>query len=215
VSEGQAPGRLAVVAHEIRSPVAALAAIAAAFTAADGARRARLLELAAGAVAGIERLLAEVSTVSLRLEQVDMAQLVVDAVETAALPKSGLSLGAEVEDGLLVEGDSARLRQVLDNLIGNAIGHSPPGGEVNVTAGRRETMIVVDVSDQGEGIAAADLERVFEQGVRLTSHRPGSGLGLAVARAIAQAHGGGVEVESTPGRGATFRLVLPGAYAVR
>jgi two-component system OmpR family sensor kinase len=211
VSEGQAPGRLAVVAHEIRSPVAALAAIAAAFPAADGARRARLLELAAGAVAGIERLLAEVSTVSLRLEQVDMARLVVDAVETAALPKSGLSLGAEVEDGLLVEGDSARLRQV----IGNAIGHSPPGGEVNVTAGRRETMIVVDVSDQGEGIAAADLERVFEQGVRLTSHRPGSGLGLAVARAIAQAHGGGVEVESTPGRGATFRLVLPGAYAVR
>ena len=215
MSDGAVPSRLAVVAHEIRSPVAALAAIAAAYPGADDARRVRLLELALGAAAGIERLLAEVSAVSLRLEPVDVAQLVVDAVETAALPERGCSLAAEVGDDLLVEGDSARLRQVLDNLIGNAIGHSPPGGEVRVTAARAGKTVVVEVADQGDGIAASDLERVFEPGVRLTSDRPGSGLGLAVARAIAQAHGGGVEAVSTPGRGATFRLVLPGASAAR
>jgi signal transduction histidine kinase len=85
---------------------------------------------------------------------------------------------------------------------------------VAVAASHVGATIVVAVSDEGEGIPAADLERVFEPGVRLTAKRPGSGLGLAVVRAIARAHGGEVEVESTPGQGATFRLVLPGASAV-
>ena len=70
------------------------------------------------------------------------------------------------------------------------------------------------VADEGEGIAAADIARVFEPGVRLTEARPGSGLGLALVRTIAMEHGGEVEVESSPGRGATFRLVLPAASGV-
>jgi signal transduction histidine kinase len=152
-----------------------------------------------------------------RTERVDVGRVVLDAVQTSGLSRPGSAVGAGfspgvmVADDLIVDGDPVRLRQVLDNLIGNAIGHSQPGGAVDVIARRDGTSIVVEVTDEGDGIPGADLERMFEPGVRLTSDRPGSGLGLAVVRAIARAHGGEVEVESTPGQGSTFRLVLPGA----
>jgi two-component system sensor histidine kinase BaeS len=200
---------LAVLAHEVRSPVAALGAIAEAYPAADDARRRRLLELAGAAVASLERLLADAAPASLRLERLDAGRLAVDAAEIAAL--GGALVVAEAEEGLKVDGDPDRLRQALDNLIANAIGHSPAGGTVTVTARRGGGSVVIAVADEGDGIASDDLARVFEPGVRLTATRPGSGLGLAVVRTIAQAHGGEVEVESTPGQGATFRLVLPGA----
>jgi two-component system sensor histidine kinase BaeS len=198
---------LAVLAHELRSPVAALAAIAEAYPAADEARRRRLLELAGAAVASLERLLVDAAPASLRLEHLDAGRLTVGAAEIATL--GGALVVAEAEEGLVVDGDPDRLRQALDNLIANAIGHSPAGGTVTVTAQRRGGSVVIAVADEGDGIASEDLARVFEPGVRLTAARPGSGLGLAVVRTIAQAHGGEVEVESSPGQGATFRLVLP------
>ena len=206
-----APGRLAVLAHELRSPVAALVAIVEAYPTADAPRRRRLLELAGSAVASIERLLVDAAVASVRLERVDAGRLVCDAAETAAL--GGARVVAQTEAGLEVDGDPERLRQALDNLIGNAVGHSPAGGAVTVQAGREGKSVVIAVTDEGEGIAPDDVERAFEQGVRLTDARPGSGLGLALVRAIAHAHGGEVEVESAPGRGATFRLVLPAASA--
>ena len=201
--------RLAVLAHEVRSPVAALAAIAEAYPAADAATKRRLLELAATAVAGLERLLVDAAPTSLRLERLDAGRLAVDAAESAAL--GGALVVAETEEGLEVDGDPDRLRQALDNLIANAVGHSPAGGTVTVTARLVGGSVVIAVADEGEGIASDDLGRVFEPGVRLTAARPGSGLGLAVVHTIAHAHGGEVEVESSPGQGATFRLVLPRA----
>ena len=201
--------RLAVLAHEVRSPVAALAAIADAYPTADDARRRRLLDLAGAAVAGLERLLADTAVGSLRLERLDAGLLAVDVAETAAL--GGALVVAETEEGLEVDGDPDRLRQALDNLIANAVGHSPAGGTVTVTARLVGGSVVIAVADKGEGIASDDLGRVFEPGVRLTAARPGSGLGLAVVHTIAHAHGGEVEVESSPGQGATFRLVLPRA----
>jgi len=201
--------RFAVLVHEVRSPVAALVAIADAYPAADEARRRRLAQLARAAVASIERLLADAMAESLLLDRVDAGALARDAAETAAL--GGSLVVAETEDGLVVDADRDRLRQALDNLIGNAIGHSPAGGTVTVTVRREGDSIVIAVADEGDGIPAGDLDRVFEPGVRLTDARPGSGLGLAVVRAVAREHGGEVEVESSPGQGATFRLVLPGA----
>jgi two-component system sensor histidine kinase BaeS len=209
VSGSADPGRLAILAHEIKSPVAALVAIADAYPTADAGRRRRLLELANAALEGIDRLLADAATASVRLERVDASRLASDAAETAAL--AGHPVAAETHHGMAVEGDRERLRQALDNLIENALGHSPPDGVVTVSVGRRDASVVIAVTDEGEGIAADDLGRVFEPGVRLTSSRPGSGLGLAVVRAIAEAHGGEVEVESTVGVGTTLRLVLPGA----
>lgn len=201
--------RLAVLAHEVRSPVAALTAIAEAYPAADAATKRRLLELAAAAVAGLERLLVDAAPASLRLERLDAGRLAVDAAESAAL--GGALVVAETEEGLELDCDPDRLRQALDNLIANAVGHSPAGGTVTVTARLVGGSVVIAVADKGEGIASDDLGRVFEPGVRLTAARPGSGLGLAVVHTIARAHGGEVEVESSPGQGATFRLVLPRA----
>jgi len=108
-----------------------------------------------------------------------------------------------------IEADPLRLRQALDNLVANAVTHSPPGGEVVVSARVDEGAIVLSVADKGGGIPVEEQERIFEPGVRLDVGRPGSGLGLAVARAIAEAHGGKLTVESAPGEGATFTLVLP------
>lgn len=201
--------RLAVLAHEVRSPVAALTAIAEAYATADHAGRRRLVELAGAAAAGLERLLADAGAATLQLERLDVGTIARDAAETASL--GGTLVVAETEDGILVDADSDRLRQALDNLIGNAAGHSPAGGTVTVTVRRKDDSIVIAVADEGEGIAADDVARIFEPGVRLTDSRPGSGLGLAVVRTIAREHGGEVEVESSPGQGTTFRLVLPGA----
>jgi two-component system, OmpR family, sensor histidine kinase BaeS len=201
--------RLSVLAHELRSPVAALTAIAAAFHDADAAGRRRLLELAAAASGNIERLLGDASPVSLRIERLDASGLVRDASDSAAL--SGARVKLTVEPGLFVDADPQRLRQALDNLIGNARGHSPPGGAVVVTASADGGRILITVSDSGEGIDPIDQGRIFAPGVRLTDARPGSGLGLAIVRAVAEAHGGTVEVESAPGHGASFTLSLPQA----
>jgi two-component system OmpR family sensor kinase len=198
---------LRVLAHELRSPVAALAAIAEAYGAADHERRARLVELAAAAGASIELLLSDARPGAVRVGVVDVAALARDAVDAAAL-RGAVEL-ATPTGPLPVEGDRVRLRQALDNLIGNALGHAPPGTAVSVVVAHRGGSVVVSVTDLGEGVAAEDVERVFEPGVRLTDARPGQGLGLAVTREIARAHRGDVELDSAPGRGATFTLVLP------
>jgi len=200
--------RLTVLAHELRSPVAALAAIAEAFPGSDAAQRQRLLELARAASRNVQRLVLDASVASVRLRPLDPGGVARDAAEAAAL--AGAPVRADVAAGLpFVNGDPERLRQALDNLIGNAVGHSPAGAEILVTARAEAGRVLLAVADRGEGIPEDGLARVFEPGVRLTGERPGSGLGLAIVRAIAVAHGGAVKVESAPGQGATFTLVLP------
>jgi signal transduction histidine kinase len=121
---------------------------------------------------------------------------------------SGVVVAVEVDDQLpLLRGDPVRLRQVLDNLVANALQHG--GGTVAVQVRRAAAGISASVTDRGDGIAASDLERIFEDGVRLDDTRPGSGLGLAVARAIVEAHGGTLHVASVPGEGSTFTVHLP------
>ena len=114
-----------------------------------------------------------------------------------------------------MDGDATRLRQALDNLVANASWHAPAGTAVRVTARARAGEVVVAVADKGEGVPPSELHRIFEPGVRATESRPGSGIGLAVVRAVALAHGGKAEVQSSPGQGATFRLVLPAASGGR
>jgi signal transduction histidine kinase len=99
------------------------------------------------------------------------------------------------------------LRQALDNLISNAATHA--GGEIIVRAAAGRDEVVLSVSDTGSGIPPEEQERVFEAGVRLDPARPGSGLGLSVVRAIADAHGAVLSLESGPGRGSTFSLAFP------
>ena len=199
--------RLAVLAHEVRSPVAALVAVAE--TAADSRGESdeipTLVRLALAASRAIERIVLDVAVASVRLEPVDMGALVRDAV--AAHRVRGAEVAVVVDDGLSVDGDPVRLRQVIDNLIANALVHG--GSEVTVRAARREGAVHVVVSDTGPGIAPDQLDSIFDAGVRLDADTSGSGLGLALARAIAQAHGGSLVAQSAPGQGAAFTLALP------
>jgi len=207
VTAGLDNDRLAVLVHEVRSPVAALAAVAE--TAADSGGESdeipTLVRLALAASRAIERIVLDVAVASVRLEPVDMGALVRDAV--AAHRVRGAEVAVVVDDGLIVDGDPVRLRQVIDNLIANALVHG--GSEVTVRAARRESAIHVVVSDTGPGIAPDQLDSIFDAGVRLDADTSGSGIGLALARAIAQAHGGSLVAQSAAGQGAAFTLALP------
>jgi signal transduction histidine kinase len=111
-----------------------------------------------------------------------------------------------------VLGDEERLRQALTNLLSNALKYSP-GGNVIVRGRVEPQQIVASVSDEGPGIAAADLPRVFDRFYRadsdLTRRAKGAGLGLYLAKAVIEAHGGRIWAESTPGKGTTFSFSLP------
>ena len=118
---------------------------------------------------------------------------------------------ARVADGVpRVRGDRERLRQVLANLIDNAVKHSPHGAPVEVRAHALDGHVQVDVADEGPGVQPGDRRLIFEKFGRAGGGgaRPGTGLGLYIARSIAEAHGGTLDVERTP-RGATFALALP------
>jgi two-component system sensor histidine kinase BaeS len=202
--------RLAVLVHEVRSPVAALSAIAEAFADEELERPARLelLRLAIAACSGIERVVLDAALASVHLERVNVGALVRQVVATATL--AGARVRTEVAPDLpRIMADPLRLRQALDNLMTNALTHAGSGGDVVVSGGLSETLVLVSVSDSGAGVPLADQERIFEAGVRLDAGRAGSGLGLVIARAIAEAHGGRLTVRSTPGEGATFTIALP------
>jgi signal transduction histidine kinase len=118
-----------------------------------------------------------------------------------------LSAGV-VPPGLIVDADSVRLGSVLANLIGNALRHEHSGGEVRIDASQVGGDVQILVRDDGEGIPAELLPRVFDRFVK-GAQSTGSGLGLAIVRDIVEAHGGSVAVTSTPGSGTDVRLTLP------
>jgi signal transduction histidine kinase len=201
-------GRLSILVHEVRSSVAALAAIAETYPQArrDVATRRHLVELALAASRGIERLVTDATVASVRLEEVDVGRVVDDTVMAAVL--AGGDVRGKVAPGLpSIQADPVRLRQALDNLVSNARIHS--GASILVTAHQEGARVLISVEDGGPGIPLAEQERIFEAGVRLVGGRAGSGLGLPIAREIAEAHGGTLTVTSRRSRGATFTLALP------
>jgi len=112
-----------------------------------------------------------------------------------------------------VYADPRRLRQVLDNLISNAVKYSPPGSTICLKAERIPDFWKVSVRDQGPGITPEDREKLFQDFARLSARPTGgeksTGLGLAITRRVVEAHGGRIGVDSTPGQGATFWFTLP------
>lgn len=150
---------------------------------------------------------------------VDMTQLARDAVldTQAVAPDRTIELagidGAAPIDTSIVHGDEARLRQVVTNLVANAIRHTPAGSPIEIGIGERGGATVLDVRDHGEGISADQVPKVFERFYRADASRNrdtgGSGLGLSIVAAIVAAHGGDVTVLPTDGGGATFRVSLP------
>ena len=116
----------------------------------------------------------------------------------------------------MVAGDPGRLKQVLVNLLDNAIKYTPPGGRVDVEVRPSGLHAILTVKDTGIGIADEHRTRIFDRFFRISADRgtTGSGLGLSIVRAICHAHGGSVEVESVPGAGSVFRVIIPAGNAV-
>jgi signal transduction histidine kinase len=216
---------VSLVSHELRSPMAAVIGAARtlqdrwrmlsasqreSFLALIGDETSRLAELV-GDVLDTSRI--EAGTFSYRFEEVDLGSVVDEAVEAAVLAQQEVPVLASVRSGLpSIRGDRARLRQVLGNLIENAVKYSPEGGEVRVSAATGNGAVLIDVRDSGPGIPRDQQARIFEKFGRVDvpgASKPGTGLGLFIARSIAEAHGGSLEVTSGAELGATFTLSLP------
>nr|WP_246283921.1 PAS domain S-box protein [Nocardioides perillae] len=148
-------------------------------------------------------------------EPVDLGSVVAGAVESARplLTDAGLELVVDLDAVPPVAGDPRRLGQLLDNLLTNAAKFTPRGGSIRVQLGRDEDEVLVRVSDTGVGMSEQETRLVFERLYRapsaVSSHVQGAGLGLSIVRAVVEAHGGRVEVASTPGEGSTFSVWLP------
>ncbi|HEY0561302.1 MAG TPA: ATP-binding protein [Frankiaceae bacterium] len=149
---------------------------------------------------------------------VDLVALASDAVHDAGAVDPGRPLTLAIPEHLVVLGDEMRLRQVVGNLVTNALRHTPEGTPVTVRLAAGDGEAVLEVSDAGPGLAPDVAERVFERFYRVDPSRTraqgvtkggGSGLGLSIVAAVVAAHGGRVDLETTPGEGATFRVSLP------
>jgi signal transduction histidine kinase len=216
---------VSVVSHELRSPMAAVIGAARtlqgrwrelsadqrqSFLALIGDETSRLANLISD-VLDTSRI--EAGTFSFTFSDVDLAELLRDVVAAAELAQDEVRLNTEVSSTLpRVRGDRERLRQVIQNLVDNAVKYSTAGGEVRVSAATYDGRIRVDVEDHGPGIPLEDQSLIFEKFGRSAvggGAKPGTGLGLFIARSIVEAHGGVLEVESSPREGAVFTLELP------
>jgi signal transduction histidine kinase len=154
----------------------------------------------------------DAGTFTYRFSDVDVATLVRDTVAAAALGQDEVPVRAEIASGVpRIRGDAERLRQVFGNLIENAVKYSPAGEPVEVRVSQSNVTVLVAVRDHGPGIRTDDQRLIFEKFGRVVGgvSKPGTGLGLYIARSIAETHGGTIAVSSAPGRGATFTVKLP------
>jgi signal transduction histidine kinase len=216
---------VSLVSHELRSPMAAV--IGAARTLQERWRelsaeqRQSFLELIGDETSRLADLIGDVldtsrieaGTFSFTFSDVDLAELMRDVVAAADLAQDEVRVTAQVNGTLpRVRGDRIRLRQVVQNLVDNAVKYSPTGAEVRVTAGTDDAHVQVAVEDTGPGIPLADQKVIFDKFGRATvdgGTKPGTGLGLFIARSIAEAHGGSLDVDSAPAQGSVFTLELP------
>jgi signal transduction histidine kinase len=147
----------------------------------------------------------------LRRAPLDLTEIVRRVVALQQSTTASHHLILDAPEHLEAVWDGERLGQLLANLISNAIKYSPAGGDVRVTVREVASEAVVSVSDQGIGLSRAQIERLFQPFTRLYSGREikGTGLGLYICKAIVEAHGGRIWVESTPDQGSTFTVTLP------
>ncbi len=149
----------------------------------------------------------------------DLASIAAEAVQRARILATGRPITLEAAEPVIVDGDAERLRQVIDNLIGNAIQHTPPRSPVIVTVTSEAGSGLLTVADRGPGMTPEQALRVFERFYRTDGARTrasgGAGLGLAIAASLAAAHGGELTVETQPGCGAAFHLRVPRAETLQ
>jgi two-component system, OmpR family, phosphate regulon sensor histidine kinase PhoR len=218
---------VANVSHELRTPVQLVKGFAESLREGlprDPEQAGRFLAIIERNAARMESLISDLlSLASLEREgrewlaaESSLIAPILEAAREAILPKAqarGTELLVECGQGLSAKVDAGLLEQAVVNLIDNAVKYSPPGKVVRISARAEGGLLVIEVRDQGIGIPARDLPRVFERFYRVDKARSrelgGTGLGLAIVRHIAIAHGGTVSVESWEGEGSTFRIALP------
>jgi signal transduction histidine kinase len=216
---------VSLVSHELRSPMAAVIGSARTlqkrWRELSPEQRESFLALIADETNRLAALIGDVldtsridaGTFSYTFGDVDIGEIVHELVAAAMIGQDEVQVRAAVGPSLPhVRGDSERLRQVLGNLIDNAVKYSPEGDEVQITARQEDGVVHISVADHGPGIARDQQRVIFEKFGRVAvpgASKPGSGLGLFIARSIAEAHGGSLDVLSQPDKGATFTLTLP------
>ncbi len=220
---------LAIISHEIRTPINAIVGFAELLVSPQSdslpqKSRADYLHTILESAGHLQSLINDLLDAT-RIEKgtivlVDQDNDAAELVEVAArmcreqAEKAGVSIVARVTDYIFVRGDLTRLRQIILNLLTNAIKFSPPGGTVYIDIDRgRNDELILSVRDSGIGIKSEDAERIFEPFVQAdegaTRRFGGVGLGLSIARKVARLHGGDITLESTPGTGTSARVVLP------
>ena len=223
---------LSNVSHELRTPITAIRGYVEALqdgAVHDAAGRDEALRVIGTETTRLERLvadvldLARVGTKSFRLQvrDADVSAVLRDAASahrTEAATR-GVSITVDVPDRLPCRTDPDRARQIVTNLLENAVRVTPDGGTVRLSGSTSPGWVLIDVADPGPGIAAEHLPHIFERsylrnvsggGATPAGLSAGSGLGLAIVRELAHALGGRADVASEPGRGTTFRISLPG-----
>lgn len=218
---------VANVSHELKTPLAAIRALIETMLddpAMDGGTRRRFLDKVLNQSNRLQSLVSDLLALSrieseetaLHMAPLDLRRPVEDSVrELAANARAkNITLAPEVpRDPLGAVADAEALRQVVDNLVDNAIKYTPEGGRVDVRLREEAGEAVLEVADTGIGIEPRDQERVFERFYRVDKARSrdlgGTGLGLSIVKHIARAHGGDVSLESVPAQGTTFRVHLP------
>jgi signal transduction histidine kinase len=219
-SEGQRRRLLADVSHELRNPLSVvqgnLEALVDGVHQADEAHLRAILDetkVLSRLVDDLRTLsLAEAGALALHREAADVSALARETVSSfaAQADAAGVAVEASAAPGLpLAEVDPVRVREVLANLVANAIRYTPRGGRVRVDAQRDgPSTLAVTVSDSGAGISAEALTRVFDRFYKSAESR-GAGLGLAIAKNLVEAHGGAISATSVVGQGTQIRFTLP------
>jgi two-component system phosphate regulon sensor histidine kinase PhoR len=216
------------LSHELRTPLTAILAYTETLSSGaidDRENSKRFIEKLHKHAVRMNELISDISDLSaiesgkvqLAAGPVRLRNVVTDVIAlTEARRKNGdVTFEVIVPEDLFVQADRARLEQILNNLIDNAVKFNRAGGSVTIMAEERGREVVVSVEDTGVGIAASDLPRIFERLYRADKSRSrkveGTGLGLAIVKHLVQAHGGDVSAESEIGRGSRFIITLPAA----
>jgi len=222
-SEGRLRQFVADASHELRTPVAAVSAYAELFELGARDRPDDLERVMTGIRTETARMAQLVDELLLlaRLDEgrnlerqpLDLAALAAEAIAAAATISGDWPTQLEAAEPVEVRGDSGRLRQALDNLLGNVRAHTPSGTRTTVSVTRHGDSAVVRIADDGPGLGTADAERIFERFYRADPSRSrdhgGSGLGLAIVAAIVHAHDGDITAAPNRGGGAGFTITLP------
>jgi two-component system phosphate regulon sensor histidine kinase PhoR len=213
------------ISHEFRTPLAGIKAMMETLSsgAVDDKKAARdFLTRIDSEVARLTQLVAELTELSrietgkaeLEKEPVDLNQLVEEVIAQLSpqAERQKIAISQDCAADLpSVPADKDRVRQVIANLVHNAIKFTRPGGRITITTKMLEGSVVVDIADTGIGIPKEDLARVFERFYKGDKARAGegTGMGLAIAKHVIEAHGGNIWVESEEGKGSTFSFSLP------